>query len=119
MEDAFVHVTVDFNDVSRHEGLEDIERLAPAVLRTRNIGSAALALAYVAAGRMDAMLHRHANAWDYGAGVLLTLEGGGSVSTMTGSSWVPGEESMAAAASDALRSALLRQIQTGKDAGLQ
>jgi myo-inositol-1(or 4)-monophosphatase len=104
---AFVHVTVDFNDVSRTEGLEDIQRLAPAVLRTRNLGSAALGLAYVAAGRVDAMLHRHANAWDYGAGVVLIDEAGGSVTTMGGTSWRPGEVSIAGAASDALRQGLL------------
>ena len=119
MEEAFVHVTVDFNDISRREWLEDIQQLATAVLRTRNIGSAALALAYVAAGRMDAMLHRHANAWDYGAGVLLVQEAGGSVSAMTGRRWIPGEISMAAAATDGLRLSLLRQVQTEIDSTVE
>jgi myo-inositol-1(or 4)-monophosphatase len=108
--DAFVHVTVDFNDVSRREGLEDIQRLAPAVLRTRNLGSAALGLAYVAAGRMDAMLHRHANAWDYGAGAVLIEEAGGAVSSMHDTAWRPGEVSIAGAATDELRQSLLRVL---------
>jgi myo-inositol-1(or 4)-monophosphatase len=109
-EDAFVHVTVDFNDVSRREGLEDIQRLAPAVLRTRNFGSAALGLAYVAAGRLDAMLHRHANAWDYGAGMVLIEEAGGAVSSMHDTPWRPGEMSIAGAATDELRRRLLQLL---------
>jgi myo-inositol-1(or 4)-monophosphatase len=110
LDQAFVHLTVDFNDISRKEGLEDIQRLAPAVLRTRNIGSAALGLAYVAAGWMDAMLHRHANAWDYGAGALLVEEAGGAVSTMQGERWSPGQVSIAAAATDRLRVELLSRV---------
>jgi len=63
--------------------------------------SAALGLAYVAAGRMDVMLHRQANPWDYGAGVLLVREAGGSVSGMDGAPWVPADASVAAAATEA------------------
>jgi myo-inositol-1(or 4)-monophosphatase len=107
---AFVHITVDFNQASQVAGLEDIVVVAPAVLRTRNIGSAALALAYVAAGRMDAMLHREANAWDYGAGALLVAEAGGSVSGMSGDPWLPEDPSIAAAASGSLRERLLATV---------
>jgi myo-inositol-1(or 4)-monophosphatase len=116
---ALVHITVDFNDQSRDEGLQDLQQLAPAVLRTRNIGSAALALAYVASGRLDAMLHRHAHAWDYGAGVLLVNEAGGAVSTMSGTPWVPAEESIAAGATGALREALLSLLRAQDAAALE
>jgi myo-inositol-1(or 4)-monophosphatase len=116
---AFVHVTVDFNDSSQLAGLDDIQRLAPAVLRTRNLGSAALGLAYVAAGRMDAMLHRQANPWDYGAGALLVTEAGGSVSGMNGQAWVPTEPSMAAAASEILRLSLLDTVRSSANSQLQ
>jgi myo-inositol-1(or 4)-monophosphatase len=116
---AFVHVTVDFNDSSQLAGLDDIQRLAPAVLRTRNLGSAALGLAYVAAGRMDVMLHRQANPWDYGAGVLLVREAGGSVSGMDGAPWVPADASVAAAATEALRASLLDTIRSSADSQLQ
>lgn len=82
--DALVHVTVDFHEESQRRGLDDLIELAPRVLRTRNIGSAALALAWVAAGRFDAMVHRHASAWDYGAGVILIKEAGGIVTDLSG-----------------------------------
>lgn len=83
-EDAFVHLTIDFNPESLWSGLEDIQVLAPRVLRTRNLGSAALALAYVACGRFDGMVHRLANTWDYGAGVLMVKEAGGTVTRVDG-----------------------------------
>ncbi len=48
-----------------------------AVLRC---GSGALALAYVAAGRTDAFIEHHINAWDCLAGNVLVEEAGGFVS---------------------------------------
>ena len=58
---ALVHITVDFHEQSLKSGLEDLGKIAPASLRTRNLGSAALALAYVGCCRFDAMLHRFAH----------------------------------------------------------
>ena len=52
------------------------------VLRT--LGSAALDLAYVAAGRFDAVWYLSLNAWDVAAGVLLVEEAGGRCSDLTG-----------------------------------
>lgn len=94
---AVVHLTIDFNDESRLEGIEDVQIVAPRVLRTRNMGSAALALAYTAAGRFDAMLHRFAHTWDYAAGALLVQEAGGHVSDLTGTPFSEQTSSMAAA----------------------
>lgn len=104
---AVVHMTIDFNERSQLEGLEDIQVIAPRVMRTRNIGSAALALAYVAAGRLDAMIHRFANAWDYGAGALLVQEAGGSVTGVDGEPYTDRTFAVAAAATTELRRELL------------
>jgi myo-inositol-1(or 4)-monophosphatase len=43
-------------------------------------GSGALGMAYVAAGRLDAYLENHINAWDVLAGLVLVQEAGGYVS---------------------------------------
>jgi myo-inositol-1(or 4)-monophosphatase len=48
------------------------------------MGSAALDLAYVAAGRLDAYWEASINAWDVAAGLLLVLEAGGRVSGLRG-----------------------------------
>lgn len=118
-EDAFVHLTIDFNPESLWAGLEDIRILAPGVLRTRNIGSAALALAYVACGRFDAMVHRLANTWDYGAGVLLVREAGGSVSQVDGSTYRAEASAVVAASTEDLREGICRMINDSPATGLE
>ena len=45
----------------------------------RRCGSAAIDLAHVACGRIDAYLEQHLKIWDYAAGVLLVREAGGEV----------------------------------------
>jgi myo-inositol-1(or 4)-monophosphatase len=50
----------------------------------RRLGSAALDLCYVAAGRLDGFWELSLNAWDIAAGVLMVEEAGGVTSTMDG-----------------------------------
>lgn len=50
----------------------------------RRYGSAALDLAYVAAGRYDGYWENGLNAWDVAAGILLVRESGGQVSDIAG-----------------------------------
>ncbi|MGL4561135.1 MAG: inositol monophosphatase family protein, partial [Brevinema sp.] len=45
----------------------------------RNLGSAALALAYVAEGRIDGAVYFKISAWDIAAGVLILQEAGGVI----------------------------------------
>ena len=51
-------------------------------LNTRKSGSAALDLAYVAAGRLDGYWERGLNSWDIAAGILLVKEAGGLVESL-------------------------------------
>ena len=51
---------------------------------TRQSGSAALELAYVAAGRLDGMWMRNLSRWDMAAGALLVSEAGGLVGDFDG-----------------------------------
>ena len=50
----------------------------------RMIGSAAIALCYVAAGRLDAYAERYIGQWDYMAGALIVQEAGGHVTNYAG-----------------------------------
>ena len=61
------------------ETLHDLARLLPACAGVRRWGSAALDLAYVAAGRYDGFWERGLNAWDLAAGVIIAREAGGLV----------------------------------------
>ena len=55
----------------------------------RRLGSAALDLCYVAAGRMDGFWEAQLNPWDTRAGALIVHEAGGRVTGMDGQPWNP------------------------------
>ena len=57
--------------------LPHVNRLARRVKKIRIMGSAALELAYVASGRLDAYFERRINLWDVAAGGLLVERAGG------------------------------------------
>jgi myo-inositol-1(or 4)-monophosphatase len=104
---AFVHLTIDFDDRDNLTGIHDAIAVAPRVLRTRNFGSAALSLAYVSTGWLDAVLHRSANAWDYGAGAVLIQEAGGMVTGIDGEPYRLQTRTMAAACTSQLHQELV------------
>ena len=59
--------------------LKDLARLMPQCAGVRRWGSAALDLAYVAAGRYDGYWERELQIWDLAAGSLIALEAGALV----------------------------------------
>ncbi len=61
------------------ETLQDLARLMPQSAGMRRFGSAALDLAWVAAGRFDGFWERGLKPWDIAAGILLVREAGGLV----------------------------------------
>ena len=62
-----------------------IDRFYGNVGSIRMIGSAAMALCYVAAGRLDGYVERYIGRWDYMAGTLIVQEAGGTVTDYNGS----------------------------------
>lgn len=61
------------------------ERLILACRGVRGLGSPAMAIAYVAAGRLDAFVEKDGTyAWDIGAGMLLLEEAGGRMTDLDG-----------------------------------
>src|SRR5262249_18785382 len=62
----------------------EFEAIADKVAGLRRFGSAALDLAWVAAGRVDAYWERDISPWDIAAGLLLVREAGGFVSDVDG-----------------------------------
>jgi len=72
-------------DPATHVGdLARLERVMPLARDIRRIGSAALDLSYVAAGRLDGYFERGLNPWDHAAGALLVEEAGGRVGGLPG-----------------------------------
>ena len=64
--------------------LKELHQMTPRVAGIRRFGSAALDIAWVAAGRYDGYWERNLSPWDLAAGVLLMTESGGKVSTADG-----------------------------------
>ncbi len=64
--------------------METFKAVHPQAAGIRRAGSAALDLAYVAAGRLDGFWEIGLNSWDMAAGVLLVREAGGIVTDFSG-----------------------------------
>jgi myo-inositol-1(or 4)-monophosphatase len=64
--------------------MKGVQALAPKVRNLRIVGSAALHLAYVAAGRLSGFWEYSLSSWDIAAGSLLVEEAGGRMSDITG-----------------------------------
>ena len=80
----WAHAQADRRDI-----VSSLKQLAPACGTLRGMGSAALGLAYVAAGWLDAYFHIGLKPWDLAAGVLLVREAGGRVTDLAGGAWRP------------------------------
>ncbi len=62
----------------------ELSALMPTIAGVRRFGSAALDLAFVAAGRFDGFWESGLNAWDVAAGIILVREAGGYVTEIGG-----------------------------------
>ena len=67
-----------------HRLLAMVSGLWPEVQTVRVMGSIALGMAYVAAGRLQVYGHHHAYRWDRAPGLLLVREAGGVVTDLRG-----------------------------------
>jgi myo-inositol-1(or 4)-monophosphatase len=75
----------------------------------RRLGSAAIDLCYVAAGRMDAFWEAKLQPWDVRAGALILEEAGGRVTGMDGLPWDPANSHILAS-NGALHDAMLEVL---------
>jgi myo-inositol-1(or 4)-monophosphatase len=73
----------------REQTLAYVHRLLAQGRTLRASGSAALNMAYIAAGWVDAYFNVQMKPWDQAAGGLLVAEAGGAVSTLSGDVWTP------------------------------
>ncbi len=79
--------------------------LLPLVRTLRCLGSAALNMVYVAAGRLDLYMARTLSPWDQGAAALIVQEAGGVLGTLAGVPWTLARPDPVAAATPALLAA--------------
>lgn len=69
--------------------LQVFEKLIRKGVPVRRLGSAAIDLCWVAAGRFDGFFEHKLQAWDSAAGFLIVEEAGGKVTDFTGSRYSP------------------------------
>ncbi|MEZ5995216.1 MAG: inositol monophosphatase family protein [Hyphomonadaceae bacterium] len=85
MREALFATGTPFHGKPGHEVfLAEVERVIARTAGVRRFGSAALDLAYVAAGRFDGFWERGLNIWDVAAGAILVREAGGVVNDIDG-----------------------------------
>lgn len=83
--DALVTTGIPHRGRANHSRfLREMGTLMQEVAGIRRSGSAALDLAFVAAGRFDAYWERGLKAWDIAAGIVMVREAGGLVSDLNG-----------------------------------
>ncbi|MEM6911342.1 MAG: inositol monophosphatase family protein [Verrucomicrobiota bacterium] len=72
-------VTIGFSKSRKSidEGMKRFDRVVRAVRKNRMLGSAALALTYIATGRLDAYVEEQISLWDVAAGKLMVEQSGG------------------------------------------
>ncbi len=75
--------------ISENNNLKEFNHILPRIQGIRRMGSAAIDLAYVACGRLDAYWECKLNPWDTAAGSLLVEEAGGTVTRYNGGDYHP------------------------------
>jgi myo-inositol-1(or 4)-monophosphatase len=94
--------------------LDNFKRFVLNSQGVRRDGSAALNLAYVAAGRFEGFWERGIQAWDMAAGVLLAREAGAKVTDITGKTYDLLAENVLAA-NQKIHPQMLRVLKGGSD----
>lgn len=91
LSEALVATGFSYDPRTRARQAERLARMLPEVRDVRRCGSAALDLAWVAAGRYDAFVETALAPWDWAAGALIVTEAGGAVREIeTGDGATPG-----------------------------
>ncbi len=107
LEESLVAVGIPGSGPARTAALAGLVALAGRCRNVRVLGSAALELAYVAAGRLSGFWHLTLAPWDTAAGSLLVREAGGVVTTGAGDPFSLESKTVLASAGPDLHRALL------------
>lgn len=91
MAEAVVFVGHGTHDGSGAEGIQRFALVSAQVRKIRILGSAALTLCYIAAGRFDAYIENRINLWDFAAARIILESAGGKLEyTPTGNDGLSG-----------------------------
>lgn len=101
LDECVLATGVPFNGKPGHgQFLKELHQLTQRIAGIRRFGSAALDLAYVAAGRFDGYWERDLQPWDMAAGALMVIEAGGKLTTADGERFTTASTTVLAANPD-------------------
>ncbi|MEO1103601.1 MAG: inositol monophosphatase family protein, partial [Pseudomonadota bacterium] len=95
--------------------LSELQPLMGRIAGVRRCGSAALDLAWTAAGRFDGFWEHELNAWDMAAGIVLVREAGGFATDVDGGE-APHEAGSIVAGNDFMSRLMLKNIAEARKA---
>ncbi|MDP6691757.1 MAG: inositol monophosphatase family protein [Alphaproteobacteria bacterium] len=114
MGDAMIGTGIPYLENPKNsEFLTELSAILTECAGIRRMGSAALDLAYVAAGRLDGFWHTGLSPWDIAAGILLAREAGAMVSRTDGGG-DPLYKGDVLAANEAIHSRMLRLLRQAR-----
>jgi myo-inositol-1(or 4)-monophosphatase len=87
LSDCLIGTGLPFGKRTYNNYLAEIDQILKSTAGIRRLGSAALDLAYVAAGKLDGFWEKDINLWDISSGVLMVKEAGGKTSKVNGENW--------------------------------
>jgi myo-inositol-1(or 4)-monophosphatase len=97
-----------------HYNLDNFRQFVLKAQGVRRDGSAAMNLAYVAAGRFEGFWERGIQAWDMAAGVLMVTEAGGKVTDISGKPFdLMGQNAIAS--NGKIHNQIFKILKSGKD----
>jgi len=87
LETCIIGTGIPHSNEIEDKNMKEIYNIGKNCSGIRRMGSAAIDLAYVAAGKLDGFWERNLNLWDVSTGVLLVKEAGGKVTELNGDTW--------------------------------
>jgi myo-inositol-1(or 4)-monophosphatase len=99
--------------------IEHLTQILKMGIPIRRMGSAAIDMAYVAAGRFDGFWEISLKPWDFAAGLLLVKEAGGKVATMEGDPLNIFNATSVVASNHHLYEAILEHLKLSKDKSMR
>ncbi|PZS00050.1 MAG: inositol monophosphatase [Candidatus Chloroheliales bacterium] len=84
LDDSLAACDIGYDDIISPRSLKIAQEVRPFVRRVRMLGSAVLAICYVAAGRIDLFFHLHLKPWDIAAAMLIVKEADGKATDFDG-----------------------------------
>ncbi len=115
LQQALLVVSLPTNLSRQSPEIDDLIELMCSTRSVRRLGSAALNLCYLAAGRVDAYWATRLNLWDVAAGWLILEQAGGWLCNPQGGPVDPNQPQLVAAANETLASKLVSLLNNPAD----